>query len=77
VRVRTAQIVRETTNWDDKKYWWFSAGAHQYKIGDRILLFDFNDSYASMIEVKDITRTAVTTPDGHHFIACKPVRRIN
>jgi hypothetical protein len=79
VRARTAQIVRETTNWDDKKYWWFSAGAHQYKqykIGDRILLFDFNASYASMIEVKDTTSTPVTTPDGRHFIAYRPVRGI-
>jgi HKD family nuclease len=74
VRARTEQIIHESTNWDDKGFLWIAAGAHKYQIGDRVLLFDFNDSYASIIEIKDTTEAA--TPDGRHFFAYSRVPRI-
>lgn len=77
VKKRTEQIISETTNWDDRNYWWFiPGGAHPYKIGDRIFLFDFVDRCVSLIEVKDVAHAKVATPDGRHFVAYKPLFRL-
>jgi HKD family nuclease len=36
VKKRTTRIISETTNWDEKDYWWFCAAVVQpYTIGDR------------------------------------------
>ncbi len=73
-RKRTERIISETTNWDDRNYDWFSTGGpHPYKIGDRIFLFDFPAQRLDLVEVKDITRTPVPTPDGRHFVAYRRV----
>lgn len=72
---RTDKIISETTNWDRRKYIWFSAGGkHPYRIKDRILLFDEPDNRLSLVEVTGIARTKVPTPDGRHFIAYKEIR---
>jgi len=77
VTKQTKRIISETTNWDDKNYWWYSAGvSHPYKIGDRIFLFDFEDKCVRLVEVKGIARTKVRTPDGRHFVAYKPFSRL-
>ena len=69
---RTERIISETTNWDDKNYQWYGPnGPHLYKIGDRIFLFDFADGHVYLVEVRDIARTKVPTPDGRHFVAYK------
>jgi HKD family nuclease len=75
VKNRTKRIVSENTNWDDRNYIWFSVGGpHPYQIGDRIFLFDFTAKRLNLIEVKDITRTPIPTPDGRHFVAYRQVR---
>lgn len=71
---RTERIISETTNWDYKNYTWFGTGGpHRYKIGDRIFLFDFAIQRLEFVEVKDITRTPIPTPDGRHFVAFRRV----
>jgi HKD family nuclease len=77
VKKRTERVISETTNWDDKGYWWFSPGGpHPFKIGDRIFLFDFPDRRIRLVEVKDVAHTKVATPDGRHFVAYRPLFRL-
>ena len=76
VKQRTERVISETTNWDDRHYGWFSPGGpHPYKIGDRIFHFDFHEKRVRLIEVRDIARSKVATPDGRHFVAYKPLFR--
>ncbi len=73
---RTEQIISETTNWDDKNYHWFSTGGnHPYQIQDCIFLFDQTNNHIRLVEVKDMTRTPIPTPDGRRFVAYKPLRK--
>lgn len=75
LKKRTDKIISETTNWNKRNYFWYSAGGkHNYRIKDRIFLFDTNDNKLRLVEVADIARTKVTTPDGRNFIAYKRVR---
>lgn len=75
LKKRTDQIISESTNWGKRNYYWYSAGGkHNYRIKDRIFLFDTNDNKLRLVEVADIARTKVSTPDGRNFIAYKPVR---
>jgi HKD family nuclease len=75
VKKRTEQVISETTNWDRRKYFWYSAGGkHHYRIKDRIFLFDMNDNSLRLVEVTDIARTKIPTPDGRNFIAYKHIR---
>jgi HKD family nuclease len=72
VKPRTKQIIAETTNWG--KYNWYCVGKHTYRIKDLIFLFDKPDNYLRLVEVIDIARTKVPTPDGRNFVAYKYVR---
>lgn len=75
LKKRTDQIISESTNWDKRNYYWYSAGGkHNYRIKDRIFLFDTNDNKLRLVEVADIARTKIKTPDGRNFIAYKHVR---
>jgi HKD family nuclease len=77
VKRKTERIISESTNWDEKDYGWFSTGGpHQYKFGDRIFLFDFNDKRVRVVQVRDIAHTTVPTPDGRHFVAYTAVSRL-
>jgi hypothetical protein len=71
---QTVAIVASTTGWDERGYAWYSAGSHRFKPKDRILMFDFTKDSVQVVQVVGITRTAVRTPDGVHFVAYKPVR---
>lgn len=74
---RTERVISEATNWDEKNYWWYSTGgAHPYKIGDRIFMFDFTDKRVRVVRVRDIAHTTVPTPDGRHFVAYTAVPRL-
>ena len=74
---KTERIILESTNWDEKDYWWYSSGGpHPYKIGDRIFLFDFTDKRVRLVQVRDIAHTPVPTPDGRHFLAYTAVPRL-
>jgi HKD family nuclease len=77
VKKRTENIIKETTNWDDRGYSWFSEGGPPpYRIGDRIFMFDFNGKHLDLFEVKDVTRTSIPTPDGRHFAAYTRVGKL-
>lgn len=77
VKRKTERIISDSTNWDEKDYWWFSTGGpHPYKIGDRIFLFDFTDKRVRVVQVRDIAHTTVPTPDGRHFVAYEAVPRL-
>jgi HKD family nuclease len=72
---RTKQIISETTNWDARNYLWYSTGGkHNYRIKDRIFLFDRTEDKLSLVEVTDIARIKISTPDGRNFVAFKYVR---
>ncbi|MCC7117375.1 MAG: hypothetical protein IT310_02525 [Anaerolineales bacterium] len=72
---RTNKILSETTNWDKKNYSWYAPGAkHSYHLNDRIFLFDMKDNRLRLVEIADIARTKIPTPDGRNFIAYKYVR---
>ena len=51
-------------------------GAQPYKIRDRIVLFEFHDRRVRLVEVRDIARTKVATPDGRHFVAYRPLFKL-
>lgn len=74
VSKQTVAIIASTTDWDERGYSWYSAGSHRFKLKDRILMFDFTKDSVQMVQVVGITRTAVRTPDGVHFVAYKPGR---
>lgn len=74
VSKQTVAVIASTTDWDERGYSWYSAGSHRFKPKDRILMFDFTKNFIQMVQVVGITRTAVRTPDGVHFVAYKPVR---
>ncbi len=75
VKKRTERIISETTNWDAKHYSWYSTGGkHNYRIKDRIFVFDETEDKLSLVEVTDIARIKVSTPDGRNFVAYKPIR---
>lgn len=75
VKKRTEQIISETTNWDARNYSWYSTGGkHHYRIKDRIFLFDKAESRLRLVEVTDIARIKISTPDGRSFVAFKHIR---
>lgn len=71
----TVDLLAKTTNWGKKNYDYFN-DAKSFKIGDRVVLFDFNSNRIKVVEVTDTTRTPVKTPDGLYFAAHKRVRSI-
>lgn len=76
VKKRTETIITETTNWDDRNYDWYSTGGkHNYHIKDRIFMFDKTKNRLRLVEIKDIARIKIATPDGRNFVAFKEVRR--
>lgn len=76
VKKKTEQVIAQTTNWDDKNYWWFSTDSgHRYRIGDRIFQFSFPERRVTLVRVKDVARSTIATPDGRHFVAYTPVFR--
>jgi HKD family nuclease len=74
VSKQTEAVIASTTDWDERGYSWYAAGSHGFKPKDRILMFDFTKDFVQVVQVMGITRTAVRTPDGVHFVAFKPVR---
>jgi hypothetical protein len=76
VRKKTAQLISETTDWDEKGYSWYGTGKkHPYNIGDKILIFDFTARWLRLAEVKAITYVPIHTKDGQYFVAFKALRR--
>lgn len=74
VKKRTEKIISETTNWDNRNYSWFSSGKHNYRIKDKVFLFDTNENKVSLVEITDIARIKISTPDGRYFVAYKSIR---
>lgn len=75
VAKRTSKALSQYTNWDKRNYLYVAVGrVTSYKVGHRILMFDFADKKLCLVEVRDIAHTPVPTPDGRRFVAYRPVR---
>lgn len=70
-RRQTSLAVEEQTGWDRKGWSWYAVPADRMSPGDRVLLFDLvkAPSWARIVVIKGLTRTALRTPDGRHFAA--------
>jgi len=73
----TQQIVSDATNWDRHNWDYYSCSRHRIRPGDHILVLDSTSSTAwvEVVHVTDAVRTALPTPDGRYFVACKTQRR--
>jgi hypothetical protein len=69
VQAQTELIIAEETDWDRKRWMWYSPGVNPYRIHDFLTLLDFEDGLAYIAEVVDTTECR--TPDGLHFVACR------
>ena len=72
---RTEDVLSEETDWDRKRYLWYSSQYNGFQTGDHILLLDQPGRWAEVVVVKETTRTATQTPDGRHFVAYVRARR--
>jgi HKD family nuclease len=72
----TMAVLRETTNWDRKNYWYFSTWRSAYAKGDRVVLFDLDGRTVRVVEIVATTRTPAATPDGRLFAAYRKVKGI-
>lgn len=70
----TAQIITETTDWDERGYWWFTSGDPRYRRGDLIVLFDHSSKWVQLVKIIGTTSPPGGTPDGRHFTAYERVR---
>ena len=71
---RSEQIVSETTDWDDRGYyWWVWGKKSKWRTGDNIFLFDSLSEYLSLVRVKAFAESKIRNHDGKHFVAYKEV----
>ena len=73
----TEQVVYDQTSWDRRGWTWCTVDSgDRVSAGDHVLMFDYvNDpSWARVVLVKGVTRTALPTPDGRHFFAYSNAR---
>jgi HKD family nuclease len=67
---KTQQVIKETTDWEDRGYFWYSTGGpHRFQIGDTVFLFDKTDRRLKRVLIRDISTCKVSTPDGRRFVA--------
>lgn len=78
---RTAEVIAEETDWEQKAYWWFSlpsqATVRKIREGDRLLMFDLTPGAENLFAAKvidKVPRTSRPTPDGRSFVAVRPLR---
>jgi HKD family nuclease len=71
---KTQLIIGESTDWDKKGYDWYVPARHKYKKGDRLALFDFRRKAVTAVEIVDLQE--ISTSDGRHFVAFKPLGRV-
>lgn len=67
-------MLKETTDWDRRGYFYFSTWRTVFSVGDRVVLFDLNDRNVTVVEIKETTQTPKRTSDGSHFAAYRRVR---
>jgi len=63
---KTTNLIEESTNWDQKKYLWYT-GEKRHVKGDRLVMFDFCRNRVMLASITGTT--AVETPDGRYFTA--------
>jgi hypothetical protein len=68
----TKHIIRDETDWEKKGWSWYCCQNNSFREKDRILILDFADQLAYVVEVTD--RTDCRTADGRHFVAFRPLR---
>lgn len=64
-------LLAEINSWHQHSWLYMNAWKPVYKIGDKILLFNFLEKVIQLVEVVDITKTPKRTSDGRHFVAYK------
>lgn len=69
-------LLRETTNWDRRGYFFLNTWRTSLGIGDQVVLFDRIAGNVTVVEIKDTAITPTRTPDGSHFAAYLPIRGI-
>lgn len=69
-------LLRETTNWDRRGYFFLNTWRTSLGIGDQVVLFDRIAGNVTVVEIKDTAITPARTPDGSHFAAYLPIRGI-
>jgi hypothetical protein len=67
-------LLRRTTDWDRRDYWYFSTWRPTLREGDRVILFDLTERSLGAVEIRDVTRTPERTPDGRHLAAYRRTR---
>ena len=70
----TVNLLTQTTDWERRKYKFFSTWRPIFRDGDQVILFDLSDKHMEVIEVKDTTKTPGRTPDGSHFAAYRRIK---
>lgn len=70
----TEDLLGRSTDWDRRGWWYYSSTDARYRVGDRVLLFDFNENELWLIEIKETSTSPVVTPDGRHFVAYARIR---
>ena len=70
----TMDLLVRTTDWDRRKYEYFSTWRPTYNPGDKAILFDLTAGQIEAIEIRDTTKTPERTPNGSHFAAYHRIR---
>jgi len=73
---KTEQVLHETTNWSESRYYYFNTGQPRFAVGDRAVLFDFVVGRVEVVRIRDVTETPQATPDGRHFAAYTCVHHV-
>jgi HKD family nuclease len=69
-------VLKDTTNWERKSFFYFSTWNRSFAEGDQVVLFDMAHKTIQIVEIMETTETPVMTPDGNHFAAYRTVRGV-
>jgi HKD family nuclease len=70
----TVDLLGRTTDWDRRKYEYFSTWRPSFQPGDKVIVFDLSANRIEAIEIKNTTKTPERTPDGSHFAAYRTIK---
>jgi HKD family nuclease len=70
----TEDLLKRTTNWEERGWLYFSTGRSTFQPGDKVILFDLCDEYLGVVEITDTAKMPVRTPVGFYFAAYRRVR---
>ena len=70
----TVDLLGRTTDWDRRKYGYFSTWRPSFQAGDKVILFDLSANHIEAIEIRDTTKTPERTPNGSYFAAYRRIK---